>query len=148
MNQPKQRNQPDPSLNQWSEGPIFPRWAFWILVPGLVGPLLIFGFIYITEGAHNEARCPYTHVTTSTLSDGRSISEERRECVTDVEERRFTVVHGAEQKVLGRRRFPKDAFAAPKYSWSATVLESGEAQVTVHNPGHDDGVFREGKPGE
>ena len=32
---------------RWSEGLPLPRWALWLMLPGIVGPALIFGFIRV-----------------------------------------------------------------------------------------------------
>jgi hypothetical protein len=126
------------------EKPFLPRWAMWVAIPGLVGPLFILGFIFVSERAHEEARCPYARVSEQTAAPGIVVREERRSCMPGVEDRRYSAVRGDQVRVLGRRRFAPEAFAAPKYSWKASVSEKGEVQVVVENPGHGTGQFREG----
>ena len=92
----------------------------YLMLPGLFGPLLILGFIFITETAHDESRCPYQLVEVRPLSASVAVREDRRRCLGSVEERRFTVVRGAAENTLGRRRFDQAAFG-PGYSWSASL---------------------------
>jgi hypothetical protein len=141
MSQPPPDGNPD---NQWSEGPLLPRWALYIMLPGIVGPMLIFLFIFFSESAHDEDRCPYTDVERRTLQPGVSVLEERRNCVGEVEERRWMLTRGDETRVLGRRRFERSDFAPARYSWKAQISEQGEVVVEVHNEGHDDLLLREG----
>ena len=129
---------------RWSDGLPLPKWALWLMLPGIVTPALIFGFILWTESAHDPDRCPFRELSRTTLEDGAHVIEEGRRCVADVEERRFRLERGAEARVLGERRFDAAAFAAGKYSWEATVTKDGEVQVTVRNDGHDDLLLREG----
>jgi hypothetical protein len=125
-----------------------PRWAMYLLLPGLVGPLLILGFIFVSELAHDEGRCPYAQVELRQLSAAVSVREDRRRCLGSVEERRFTAVRGAQERTLGRRRFDAAAFAAGSYRWAAALSSEGEVKVEVHNRDHSDAVFREGTPEE
>jgi hypothetical protein len=134
---------PNPD-NLPSEGPILPRWALWLMLPGIAGPVLIFIFIAITESAHDPADCPYARVQQRELAADVAVREEARNCIGDIEERRFTVVRGETLRLLGRRRFPQSDFAAEGYGWDAVVSDDGEVQVTVQVPGHDDVLFREG----
>lgn len=121
-----------------------PRWLFYLLLPGLVLPILILGFIFVSELAHDEARCPYIFVSEKHVRDNASVREDVRRCLPGVEERRFTAQHGAKERVLGRRRFARSAFEPGEYSWEPAISEQGELSVTVHNAGHGDAVFREG----
>ncbi len=141
------RAQGRPSVQEpdgWSEGPPLPRWVLWLMLPGIVGPLLIFGFIVVTHRAHDEARCPYHEITQRSLGSGAIVREEARSCLAGVEEHRYSLLRGAQRQVLGTRRFDAEAFAPAAYRWSARVTPQGEVQVVVHNPGHDDVLFREG----
>ncbi len=130
-----------------------PRWVFFLAVPGFLGPLLILAFIFRTEIAHDEARCPYVQVSERALSADVRVREERRSCVPDVEERRYSAVRAVgaaseEAIVLGRRRLPRDAFLGPKYVWQAQLRDDGQVYVEVDCPGHPKAVFREGTPEE
>ena len=130
--------------NRWSDGPPLPRWALWLMLPGIAGPVLIFGFIVMTQSAHDEQRCPYRELTRRGLAPEVRVVEEARSCVRDVEEHRYLLLRGKERRLLGERRFDKQAFARGHYSWSAELTPAGEAQVVVHNDAHDDILFREG----
>ena len=118
------------------------------LVPGLVGPVLILGFIFVTQLAYDEARCPYELAQTRQLADGLAVREERRSCLWNSEERRYSVVRGDEVRTLGRRRFRDKDFRADVYHWQAELLEDGQVRVQVYNAGHDDAAFREGSAAE
>ncbi|HEY2734569.1 MAG TPA: hypothetical protein VGI70_11325, partial [Polyangiales bacterium] len=61
-----------------------PRWLIYVMVPGFLGPLLILGFIFVSELAFDEARCPYVPVETRSLSDAIAVREDRRVCLRDV----------------------------------------------------------------
>lgn len=128
--------------------PFLPRWALYALVPGLIGPLLILGFIFVTQLAYDDARCPYVHAETRRLSADVAVREDRRNCLWDSEERRFSVLRADGQETLGRRRFRSDAFRAPGYRWQAELLADGQVRVSVHNEGHADAAFREGSAQE
>ena len=62
----------------------------------------------------------------------------------DVEERRYTLLRGGKQQLLGERRFAQSAFAPGKYRWTAVITDAGEVQLTIHNEGHADLLLREG----
>jgi hypothetical protein len=130
------------------EKPFLPRWAIYVLVPGLIGPVLILVFIFVNELAHDDKRCPYVHGQTRRLSDAVSVREDSRKCLWDIEEHRFSVLRGAQEHSLGRRRFRAQAFAPDGYRWDAKLSPQDEVQVSVHNPGHSDAAFREGTPAE
>ena len=138
---------PSPDDNRWSEGPPLPRWVLWLMLPGIAAPVLIFAFIMLTESAHDPGRCPYREVERRPVAEGVAVLEEARSCVENIEERRYTIHRGSVSRLLGERRFDKAAFAAG-YRWTAQVSPKGEVQVTVHNPGHDDLLLREGTPEE
>jgi hypothetical protein len=132
---------------------LLPRWVFLLAVPGFLGPLFILAFIFKTELAHDEVRCPYEQVSERALSPRIVVREERRSCVRDVEERRYSAIRadapaGERTRVLGRRRLPSEAFLGPSYSWQAQVSDKGEVQLEVACPGHPKAVFREGTPEE
>ena len=133
-----------PDDNRWSDGPPLPRWALWLMLPGISAPLLIFGFIVITESAHDPGRCPYRELSRRSLGPEVQVVEQVRNCVGQVEEHRYTLFRGAQSRLLGERRFDTQAFAASRYHWSAMITTEGEVQVLVHNQGHDDLLLREG----
>src|SRR3954464_12274190 len=124
-------------------GPM-PRWLLYVLIPGFAGPVLILAFIFISELAHDESRCPYARTSMKALNSAVSVREDMRTCLPGVQERRFTAVRGAEEHVLGRRRFASTAFAPDRYQWRAELTPQGEVRVTVDNAGHGEAVFREG----
>jgi hypothetical protein len=125
-----------------------PRWAVYALVPGLLGPVLILGFIFVSQLAYDEARCPYARAELRSLSDAVAVREDRRNCLWNSEERRFTVVRGSEERTLGRRRFRVHDFEPGSYRWQAELSKQGEVRVDVHNAGHADASFREGTEAE
>lgn len=131
-----------------SEKPFLPRWARYALLPGLLGPVAILGFIVVSETAHDEARCPYVAGETRVLGGGVLVREDSRNCLLDVQDHRFSVIRGGEERVLGRRRFRAEAFAPGRYAWTAALSDEGEVQVVVKNEGHGESMFREGKPSE
>jgi len=130
------------------EQPFLPRWARYALLPGLLGPALILGFIFVSETAHDEARCPYVKGETRNVGRDVSVREDSRNCLFDVQDHRFSVIRGEAERVLGGRRFRAEAFAPGRYQWSAALTEADEVQVVVKNEGHGEAKFREGKPGE
>jgi hypothetical protein len=130
--------------NRWSEGPPLPRWALWLMLPGIVAPILVFGFILVTQAAHDEARCPFREASRRTLAPGVRIVEEQRSCFGSTEERRYTLLRGQASRLLGERRFDRAAFAADRYRWDAVITKEGEVQVKVHSEGHADLLLREG----
>jgi hypothetical protein len=125
-----------------------PRWAVYALVPGLLGPVLILGFIFVSQMAYDEARCPYVRAELRQVSASVAVREDRRNCLWNSEERRFTVVRGEQERVLGRRRFRVPDFQAGSYRWRAALSQAGEVRVDVHNQGHTDASFREGTEAE
>ena len=125
------------------------RWGLLLALPGVLGPLAILGFIFYTESAHDEASCPYERVAERPVGgEGARIREERRRCLPEVEERRFTLVSGDRTQILGRRRFAPAAFTPPGYGWDAGVSDAGEIHMSVRNPGYPPMEFREGTPEE
>jgi hypothetical protein len=139
--------EPEQSIFDRLTGPI-PRWLFYVLIPGFLGPILILSFIFVSEIAHDPERCPYSRATTRPLSDAITIREDARSCLPGIEERRFTAVRGDSEVVLGRRRFARSAFEPGRYRWRAELSQRGEVSVTVDNEGHARAVFREGTPEE
>ena len=134
--------------NRWSDGPPLPRWALWLMLPGIAAPLLVFAFIVMTEAAHDDASCPYRELTRRQLADGVSVVEDVRSCIEGVEEHRYTLLRGARSQLLGERRFDAAAFAAGRYRWKAAITDEGEVQVVIQNQGHADLLLREGTPEE
>src|SRR5688500_14706695 len=92
-----------------------PRWMKFLILPGVVAPVLILGFIFVSEIAHDEARCPYARQSDQQLAAGVSVREDARSCLPGVEERRFSAVRGNAERVLGRRRFSSGAFEPNRY---------------------------------
>lgn len=126
-----------------SSGLPLPRWVLWLMLPGIVGPILIMGFIVLTQLAHDPVRCPFREYSRQRLGTELSVLEEARSCLPQVEERRFTLLRGSQTQVLGARRLREAAFASG-YHWSAAQGQGGEVKLTVHNDGYGDLSFREG----
>lgn len=126
------------------EKPIFPRWARYLILPGLFGPVLILGFIFVTELAHDETRCPYVRGESRVLAAEISVREDHRNCLWDVEDHRFSVIRDGAEHILGNRRFRAEAFAPGNYSWSAELDAKNQVHVSIRNEGHPDARFREG----
>jgi hypothetical protein len=135
-------------MSQEPDKPFLPKWSRYVILPGLFGPALILGFIFVTETAHNETRCPYTRGETRTLSPEVAVREDHRNCLLDVEDHRFSVIRAGNEQVLGRRRFRAEAFEAGNYAWSAELDAKDQVHVSVKNEGHADAQFREGTPKE
>lgn len=131
-------------MSQEPEKPFLPRWARYVILPGLFGPVLILGFIFVTELAHDEARCPYERGESRALAPEVAVREDQRNCLWDVEDHRFSVVRAGAEQVLGRRRFRAEAFAPGNYNWSATLDAKDQVHVYIKNEGHADATFREG----
>lgn len=121
-----------------------PRWALWLMLPGIIAPLFIFAFILLTESAHDPSRCPFREVERRTIAPEVVVIEQARNCVGEVEEHRYTVARDGETRLLGERRFEAERFAEGRYRWKATITEQGEVQVLVHNAGQTDLLLREG----
>lgn len=125
-----------------------PRWAKLLLaLPAVLVPVGILLFILRNELAHDEGRCPYQPLTVEVVAPGVELVEERRSCIDGLEDRRYSVRRDEEVRVLGRRRLPTAAFAAPGYDWHAE-LRNGQAFLKVKANGHPDAEFREGTPEE
>jgi hypothetical protein len=143
----EQAQSSEPSILDRLLGPM-PRWLVYLLVPGFLGPVLILGFIFVSELAHDEARCPYERRSEQRLSDAITVREDARICLPGIEERRFTVTRANAEHVLGRRRFSSGSFEPERYRWQAALSDQGEVRVTVDNDGHAQAVFREGRADE
>ena len=137
----------EPSLLDKLLGPM-PRWLVYVLIPGFAGPVLILGFIFVSELAHDPQRCPYSRTSEQRVSDKITVREDARSCIPGIEERRFSAVRKDSETVLGRRRFSRDAFEPGRYRWHAAICERGDVCVTVENEGHAQALFREGTPEE
>jgi hypothetical protein len=131
-----------------NDGLPLPRWVLWLALPGMLAPIVIFGFILFTERAHDEASCPFKELTRRTASEGVDVIEEARRCIDDVEERRFVVVRNGQRQALGERRFAPALFSPDVYSWEIKVSEAGETHVRIAQKGHGEVVFREGSERE
>jgi hypothetical protein len=125
-----------------------PRWFLWIAIPGAIAPIVIFGFILLTESAHDEDKCPFRELSRRPGGPGGEVIEEGRRCIDDVEERRFVMLRSGERYVLGERRFAPDLFSPDVYSWEVKVSDEGETHVRVAQKGHGEVVFREGSERE
>jgi hypothetical protein len=121
-----------------------PRWALWVVLPGVLGPVLIFGFIVWSESAHDVATCPYQEHERREIAPGVVVVDDARRCLQGVEEHRYTLVRDAQPRLLGRRRFAPEAFTPARYRWRAEVTPEGEVELLVENDGQDPVVFREG----
>ena len=91
--------------NRWSEGPPLPRWALWLMLPGIVAPVLVLGFILWSGAAHDEKRCPYhrsaafaRRPTLRSSSTGAAACATSRSAAT-------RVLRGEKPQLLGERRF-------------------------------------------
>jgi len=131
-----------------AEKPFLPSWARYVILPGLVGPALILGFIFVNETAHDESRCPFIQGETRSVGPDIRVREDTRNCLWDVEDHRFSVIRGDQERVLGRRRFRAEAFAPGRYVWNAELSSEDEVRLVIKNTGHGDATFREGKPSE
>lgn len=120
-----------------------PRWVLWLMVPGIVAPVVIFGFIVYTQLAHDPDRCPYRERSRKALGPAVTVVEEARSCMPSVAERRFTLLRGAQRQILGERRLRQSAFEAG-YRWNASQGPGGEVKVVIHNDGFGELSFREG----
>ena len=120
-----------------------PRWVLWLMLPGIVAPLVILAFIVVTQFAHDPQRCPYHASSQQTLDRDVMVVEEKRSCLPQVEERRYTLTRAGHMQVLGTRRLRAAAFAGG-YRWTASRGQGGEVKVVVHNTGYGDLSFREG----
>ena len=130
------------------EKPFLPRWTLYVLIPGLVGPVLILGFIFVDELSHDEKRCPYIPGETREVVASVFVRDDHRNCLGSVEDHRYSVIRAGHEKLLGGRRFDAKAFAPGKYHWEAKISAQGEVSVNVHVDGHDDQSFREGTPAD
>jgi hypothetical protein len=124
--------------------PFMPRWVLYLVLPGAIGPLLIFLFIVVTERAHGTESCPYRELGRREVAPGVLVVEDARRCLDNVEDRRYRVLRGPLERVLGSRRFEPAAFEGAAYRWQADLVATGEVTVQVYNPGHPPAVFREG----
>lgn len=128
------------------EKPFLPRWALYAIIPGLVGPALIAGFMVVTQLWHDETRCPYIPGETKEVAASIFVRDDHRNCMGSVEDHRYSVIRDGHEKMLGGRRFDAKAFAPGKYHWEAKISPQGEVSVNVHCDGHYDQSFREGTP--
>lgn len=121
-----------------------PLWAkLLIALPAIGFPVVILLFILRNDYAHDESRCPYQQLTTQRITADVEVVEERRRCIDDVEDRRYSVRRADATRVLGTRRLPPSAFNKPKYQWTAE-LKHDQMFLKVTTDGHPDAEFREG----
>ena len=130
-----------------ADRPLFPRWVWWLVLPGLLMPVGIVAFMGIAQLAHDERRCPFEQRSAQSVAPGVSVQEEARSCLPGTEERRYRLSRAGKLQVLGERRLPSKAFAG-NYEWTSSINGRGEVQIIVHNPGHGDVLFREGTAAE
>jgi len=83
----------------------------------------VFVLILRTENAHDEATCAFATLGERTLGDV-TVSEESRNCLPEVEERRY-IVHRASghEFELARKRLPREHFGRNRYAWELTEDE-------------------------
>jgi hypothetical protein len=124
-----------------------PRWALFLMLPGILAPVLGLVFIVVTQAAHDPDRCPFRELTRQAVAPGVEVLEQARRCLPGVEERRYVLRRGAGTQLLGERRLRAKAFTGG-YRWSASIAKASEVHVLVHNDGHRDLRFREGTPEE
>ena len=105
-----------------------------------VGSVLLMGSVLVlvvrSEMAHDDAGCPFRAVESRTLGTSVRVTDERRRCMSSVEEHRW-VVHrnGAAGKEIGRRRLDAAYYASSRYRWTASTEEGGKVIVKVENRG-------------
>lgn len=98
------------------------------LMVGLV--LTVFVLILRSESAHDEASCPFTAASERMQGEVR-IVEERRECVDNVEERRWLVARSGQSIYeLARKRLEKSSFSQDRFSWK--VEENAQKKLSIH----------------
>lgn len=83
----------------------------------VVGVLTVLVLIVRTERAHDEERCKFEPLDRRALADAE-VLEERRNCLPEVEERRY-LVQRAERPLyeLARKRLSSAQFAPDRYVW-------------------------------
>jgi hypothetical protein len=126
------------------ERALLPRWAWWLLAPGLLMPVAILVVIGIAELMHAESRCPFAQRSLQTLAPGVSVREEARQCIPGKEERRYRLERAGTMQVLGQRRLAREDFGPDRYLWTASFNDRGEVQVIVNSKPHGEVMFREG----
>lgn len=131
-------------MPEWLDAFQMPLWAkLLIVLPALGFPVVILLFILRNEYAHDESRCPYEVLTVERHDAGIEIVEERRSCLSNVEDRRYSARRSDSVHVMGKRRLPPEAFKKPGYQWTAE-LRQGQMHLTVITNGHPTAEFREG----
>jgi hypothetical protein len=127
---------------------LLPRWAWWLVLPGLLMPVGIVTVVGIVQLLHAESRCPFEQRSLQAVAPGVSVREDARQCMPGREERRFVLDRAGTLQVLGERRLEREAFAPDQYSWTASVNDRGEIQVIVDSKPHGEVLFREGTAAE
>lgn len=130
------------------EKPFLPRWSRYVIIPGVVGPVLIFGFIFVNQFSHDETRCPYIQGEKREVAPSVFVRDDHRNCLGNVEDHRYSVIRDGYEKEIGFRRFDAQAFEPGKYQWQAKISPQGEVSVDIHVDGHEDRSFREGTPAD
>jgi hypothetical protein len=137
-----------PAPDQPASGFSLPRWLIWLMLPGMIGPIFIVGFLVWTEARHDPSRCPFHERERRSLAPDVTVVEEARNCVGSVEEHRYRLLRRAQERLLGERRFDRAEWSGDRYEWKASISDKGQVYVTVHNAGHEDMLFREGTAAE
>jgi hypothetical protein len=131
-----------------AKGSLLPRWAWWVVMPGLLMPVGILAYVGIAQWLHAESRCPFQQRSVQALAAGVSVREEARQCMSGTEERRYRLDRAGELRVLGERRLAREAFSSEHYRWTASINERGEVQVLVNTHPQGEVLFREGTAAE
>ena len=125
-----------------------PPWTRWVgLALALPSVFLVIGiaiFVARAELAHDEDSCPFEAVEARELNDDVQVREERRSCQPEVEERRWIVMRGEDEREVGRRRLASQFYSPEAYTW-ATELEDGVV-LQIQNSGVESATFRENAP--
>ena len=71
-----------------------------------------------TERAHDEERCAFVKLSERSVGDVR-VEEDVRNCLPELEERRYVVVRKAAPHFeLARKRLPRSHFQGDRYHWT------------------------------
>jgi hypothetical protein len=80
--------------------------------------LVIFGLIFRSESAHDDATCPFAKLSERNLGEVRVIEESRR-CVPEAEERRWLVERpGKGPFELARKRLDRARYSEGRFQWT------------------------------
>lgn len=117
------------------------------VLPGVLLFVLVAFFVARTELAHNDPECAFGFLVDQEVPGTKlQIIEERRSCMTDVEEHRWMLTRDGEApRELGRRRLDARFYAPGKYSWHAEQTSDGVV-LTIEHEGVEGASFREHAP--